>query len=168
MASFQVPQFIDEKPKIISFFTVKQFLLLSGAALVSVILFYIFSMFLWVILSSLIVGIAIAFGFLKINGQDFTKIIQAAFNYYWSPKKYIWQRAMEESLLDISSIKKISSLRRSMSIQEKLKKMADSITTGKKIKPENSLPDGTKLPKGRYEVVTYLTGEKRAAKRVDF
>ncbi|TSC52758.1 MAG: Uncharacterized protein LiPW41_128 [Parcubacteria group bacterium LiPW_41] len=168
MASFQVPQFIEEKPKIISFFTLQQFLLLGGAAIASIVLYYIFSMFLWVILSALIVGSAIALGFVKINGQELPKVVRAAFRYYWNPRRYVWQRAMEETSLDTSSLEKISSLRRSMSIQEKFKKIADSITTGKIFKPEDSLPDGTKLPKGKYEVVTYLTGEKRAAKRVDF
>jgi hypothetical protein len=168
MASFQVPQFIEEKPKIISFFTLQQFLLIGGAAIFSVILYYVFSMFLWVLLSSLIVGSAAALAFVKINGQDLPKVVRSAFRYYWNPRRYVWERAMEETSLDSGSLEKISSMRRAMSIQEKLKKMAESITTGKIFKPEDSLPEGAKLPKGEYEVVTYLTGEKRTAKRVDF
>jgi len=168
MASFQVPQFIEEKPKIISFFTLQQFLILGGAAIFSIILYYIFSMFLWAFLSALIVGSATALAFVKINGQELPKVAQSAFRYYWNPRRYVWQRAMEETSLDTGSVEKISSLRRAMSIQEKLKLITDSITTGKIFKPENSLPEGTNLPKGKYEIVTYLTGEKRAAKRVDF
>jgi len=168
MASFQVPQFIEEKPKIISFFTLQQFLLLGGAAIFSIVLYYIFSMFLWIILSSIVVGGAAALAFVKINGQELPKVIRSAFYYYWNPRRYIWERAMEETSIDAGSLEKISSMRRAMSIQEKLKSVADSITTGKIFKPENFLPEGTNLPKGDYEIVTYLTGEKRAAKRVDF
>jgi len=168
MASFQVPQFIEEKPKIISFFTLQQFLMLGGAAITSIILYYIFSMFLWVILSSLIIGSTIALAFVKVNGQDLPRVVQSAFRFYWNPRRYVWQRAMEETSLDTGSLEKISSMRRAMSIQEKLKMITDSITTGRLFKPEDALPAEAKLPKGKYEVVTYLTGEKRAAKRVDF
>jgi len=168
MATFQVPQFIEEKPKIVSFLTLQQFLLLGGAVVVSIILFYIFSTFLWVVLSMIVVGVAISLAFIKINGQDLPRVAQAAFRYFWNPRVYIWERAMEETSIDTSSLEKLSTMRRSMSIQEKLKSVAQSITTGKIFKPETELPEGTKMPKGKYEVVTYLTGEKRTAKRVDY
>lgn len=168
MATFQVPQFIEEKPKIISFLTLQQFLLIGGSVVLSIILYYIFSTFLWIVLSIIIVSAAICLAFVKINGQDLPKIAQAAFRYIWNPRIYIWERAMEETSIDTSSLEKLSMMRKSMSIQEKLKSVAQSITTGKIFKPEPELPEGSKLPKGKYEVVTYLTGEKRVAKRVDY
>ena len=168
MATFQVPQFIEEKPKIISFLTLQQFLLIGGSIVFSIILFYIFSTFLWIILSTIIVSVGVCFAFVKINGQDLFKIAQAGFKYLWNPRVYVWERAMEETSIDTSSLEKLSMMRKSMSIQEKLKSVAQSITTGKIFKPESELPEGTRLPKGKYEVVTYLTGEKRVAKRVDY
>lgn len=164
MATFQVPQFIEEKPKIVSFLTLQQFLLIGGAVVLSIILYYIFSTFLWIILSMIVVSAAISLAFVKINGQDLPKVAQAAFRYFWNPRIYVWERAMEETSIDTSSIEKISSLRRSMGIQEKLKNIAESITTGKVFKTEQ--PREGKG--GKYEVVTYLTVEKRAAKRIDY
>lgn len=166
MSTFQVPQFIEEKPKIISFFTLQQFLLIGGAAIVSIILYYIFSIFLWIILSMIVVGIAISFAFVKVNGQDLHKVAQSAFRYFWNPRIYVWERAMEETSIDTSSIEKLSSMRRAMSIQEKIKNVAESITTGKLFKQEHETVRENK--KGKYEVVTYLTGEKRTAKRIDY
>lgn len=165
MATFQVPQFIEEKAKIVGFLTLQQFLMIAGAAGIGILLYYVLSFFLWFLVSSLLVGTAIAFSFVKINGQDLPKIALAALRYIWQPRRFTWQRAMEETSVDTSEIERLSTLRRSMSIQEKLKSIAESVTTGKIFGAKEMKRDS----KGqKYETVTFLTGEKRNAKRVDY
>ncbi|MFB6212783.1 MAG: PrgI family mobile element protein, partial [Candidatus Magasanikbacteria bacterium] len=43
MAKFQVPQFIEQKPKIVGPLTLQQFIYLASAAAVSFLSFYMFS-----------------------------------------------------------------------------------------------------------------------------
>ena len=167
MPQFQVPQFIEEKPKIIGPLTLAQFLYIAGAAGISVIAFYtldsFFLSFLIVIIAG---GIAIGLAFIQINGQNLPAVIGAALTYWQKPKTYTWQKEFPMTEIDVSALEKIEVLRRNMSLQEKIKSATLNITTGK-----IPLFKGKKQPvdkKKEYQVVTYLTGEKRLAKRVDY
>lgn len=163
MATFQVPQFIEEQPKIVGFLTLPQFLYLAGAAAVSFAAFYIFTFVLWVLVSLVAAILGIGLAFVKINGQPLPAILISAFAYYWKPRIYTWSRTLPETSLDASSVEKIEALRRKMGIEEKLKSLALQITTGKIFSrsPEENRKEG-------YRVVTYLTGEKKVAKRIDY
>lgn len=167
MTTFQVPQFIEERSKIVGFLTLPQFLYVAGAGVIIFIAFKMLSFFLWLIVSSVVAALGIALAFLKVNGQPFPNIFLAGIGYIWKPRIYTWQRSIEERTFDVSDIERIRAIRNSMSIQEKLKSVALSITTGKIFSQggENGIvgPDGK-----QYETVTYLTGEKRLAKRVDY
>lgn len=163
--NFQVPQFIEEQPKIIGFLTLPQFLYLAGAGGLSFLSFYVFSFFLWLMITIVLAGIAIGFAFVKISGQPLPKVLLAAFGYIWKPRQYTWQRAMKESELDISSLEKMEAVRKNMTLQEKLKSIALSVTTGKIFSPKTG---EEKEKKEKYQVVTYLTGEKQMAKRIDY
>lgn len=168
MATFQIPQFIEEKPKIISFLTLKQFLMLGGAVVFSITIYYIFSLFLWFVLSAITLTVTLCLAFLKINGQEMTSIAKSAFAYFWNPRVYVWSRAMEETSIDTSSIEKLTLMRKTMGIQQKIKAIAEAITTGKSPQQLDESGIGQKPRGGNYEVVTYLTGEKRVAKRIDY
>lgn len=160
--NFQVPQFIDQKPKIVGFLTLPQFLYLAGAALIGYGSFYVFNFF-FAILITVIVGMAgIGFAFVKINGQEFPKVIVSIFGYLWKPRLYTWQR---QTIQESVNLGEIENLRNKMSLQEKLKSVALNITTGKLFKPRdaNQEEGGEK-----YETVVYLTGERKSAKRVDY
>lgn len=161
--NFQTPQFIEQEAKIIGFLTLKQFLYLAAAAGLSFIFFYIFNFFLWFMFSAILAAIAVSLAFLKIGGQSFPKVLVAAFYYFWRPRVYTWQRIVKELSLETSEIEKLKELRRNMSIQEKLKNAALSITTGKAFAGKKETKQGE-----RYQRVTYLTGEKGVAKRVDY
>lgn len=163
--NFQVPQFIEEKPKIVGFLTLPQFLYVAAAGIVSFISFKLFSFFLWILITVIAAGGAIALAFVKVNGQSLPAIILAGFRFVWKPKVYTWQRAMKETMLDVSDIEKLQSLREKMSIQEKLKSIALHIATGKLFSPKQLRE---REDKERYQVVTYMTGEKKIAKRVDY
>ncbi|MEK7629964.1 MAG: PrgI family protein [Patescibacteria group bacterium] len=162
MSSFQVPQFIEEKPKIIGFLTLQQFFYVAGAAILSFLSFYVFNFYLWLLTTIIAAGIAIGLAFIKINGQSLPKILLAAVGFVWQPRQFIWQRAIKETELDISQIEKIEAARKSMNLQEKIKSLALDVATGKLFSPK------TKDGDDKYQVVTFLTGEKKIAKRVDY
>lgn len=160
---FQVPQFIEEKPKIVGFLTLPQFLYLAGAALISFIGFRVLGFFLW-ILTTLIVGTAaVLLAFVKINGQAFPKLLTSLFGYFWRPRTYTWQRKLPETTIDLEKIEAIENARKRMNIQERLRSIALSVTTGKFFLKQQE-PE----QKERYETVVRLTGEREQAKHVDY
>lgn len=166
MPNFQVPQFIEEKPKIIGPLTLVQFLYLAGAGLLSFIFFNIFSMFVWFLLTVILAVFAVSFSFLKINGQEMHKITTAIFRYLWQPKTFTWQKAMEKNEIDLKNIEQLEKMRKRFSLQEKLKSVALKITTSKFFSLEKNM--GEERKKEKYQVVTYATGEKRLAKKIDY
>ena len=159
--NFQVPQFIDQEPKIICPLTIKQFLYIGAAAGLSFIAFQIFNFFFWFMFSVILGAIALSLAFLKINGQDFPKILVSAVGYLWQPRIYTWQRKLPETSIDMSEFEKINALRRSITLGDKFKTAALQITTSKFFSK-------TKSPSERYQAVTYVTGEKGVAKRIDY
>lgn len=164
MAQFQIPQFIEEEAKIIGPLTIKQFGFLAVAGGISFALFYVFTFALWLAVSVILGGGAAALAFVKVNGQSLPSIILAGFSFLWQPKRYLWQRAMQQTTLDIAEVEKIQTIRNAISIQDKLKSIALGITTGTLF--HGGAP--TEKPKERYEVVSYLTGEQKVAKRIDY
>lgn len=161
MAEFQVPQFIEEKPKIVGPLTISQFLYLAAAGGVSILGFYILTFTLWLFLSIIVVGAAFALAFVKVNGEDLPAVLLSGFSFIWRPRRYTWQRAMEQTTLDIADLEKIQTLRKNISIQDKIKSLAQSITTGSILRSKPTTSE-------RYQAVTYLTGERKVAKRVDY
>ncbi len=160
---FQVPQFIEQKPKIVGPLTLSQFFYLAGAAIVSFVSFRIFTFFLWLLITLIFGAVGVTLAFVKINGQPFPKLIGSAFNYFWGPRVYTWQRKAPQTTIDLQKIEEIENLREHMRVQERLKNMALSVMTGKFFlkKPETE-------DQNRYETVVYLTGERKQAKRVDY
>lgn len=165
MATFQVPQFIEEKAKIIGPFTLAQFLYIATAAALSFAAFYLFSFFLWLMITTIAGGVAASFAFVKINGEGLPTIIKSAIFFWQKPKKYVWKRELVTETLDVSALEKIETVRRGMGLQEKIKSTALGIATG--MVPLFKGAKKTK-PKERYQVITSLTGERRVAKRVDY
>ncbi|MFH0806646.1 MAG: PrgI family protein [Candidatus Brennerbacteria bacterium] len=165
MATFQIPQFIDEQPKVVGFLTLPQFLYLAAAVGISFASFYVFTFFLWLLITLLVAAIAIGLAFIKINAQPLPAVLRSALAYYWKPRVYTWSRMLPETTLPgVAELQKIEALRRKMGIEETLRSLALQITTGKIF---SRLPEMKKQEK-QYEVVTYLTGEKKVAKRVDY
>jgi len=164
MAIFQVPQFIDTKPKIIGPLTFQQFLYIATAAALSFIAFSIFNIFLAFILTAIFGSIGLTFALVKINGQPLPKILIAAFNYWLKPRFYTWQRIVEEKTIEIPD-ENILEIRKNISFQEKLKNIAEKVATGKFFAVEKLKQKQTKE---RYQIVKKLTGEQEVAKRVDY
>lgn len=95
MPQFQVPQFIETESKIVGPMTLKQFLYIAAAGLLSFFLFFALKTFAWLIITALIATIAISLSFVKYNGRPLTKILGSAFGYLWKPKLYLWKKIEE-------------------------------------------------------------------------
>lgn len=163
MATFQIPQFIDQKPKIIGFLTLQQFFYLAGGGILSYIAFYLFTFAVWILLSIIIMSIAVSFAFVTIQGQSFPKIAAAVFRFLLHPRLYTWQRTSAEQTIDTSTIDRIERRRATMNVQEKLKSLALSVTTGSLFKQK----DGESGAE-RYQVVRSIIGEEKLARRIDY
>jgi len=92
---YRVPQFIEEESKIMGPLTVKQAIIVGLSGGLIFIMYFSFgetSMFLFLVLSGIIAGAAIAMAFLKIDGRPFTQMMTYFMNFTIMPKLYIWKR----------------------------------------------------------------------------
>lgn len=164
---FQVPQYYDVKEKIVGPLTLSQFFYIAAACGLSFLLFFIFQLWLWFIVSVFLIGIASALALVEINGQSLTKILFSAFFYYWRPRTFLWQREIEkEEIILPEEIKQIEEIKKELGAHQKLKTLAQKILTSR-----SSLPGEkpiTSKSRERYQVFRRFTGEREVAKRVDY
>ncbi len=162
MATFQVPQFIDQKPKIVGPLTLTQFFYIAIASGIVFASFYIFNLFVWILVSIVFVTIGVGLAFIKINGREMPKVIRDGLYFFLKPRIYTWQRITEEPLYEEE---KIENTRKTMGAREKLNSIVLNVTTGKLFSPKQMRSE---QKKEEYQVATFETGERRKIKRVDY
>jgi hypothetical protein len=123
---FQVPQFTELEDKVIGPLTLKQFLYLLGAGVIIFILYKFLNLFLVIILSIPVAGVAILLAFVKVNNQPFISTAKNFFGFLRKPDFYVWRKS-------ISKTKK----------QEEIPLIIEKAPTKQKIKPvsKESLQD---------------------------
>lgn len=94
---FIVPQFIDKEDQILGPITVRQFLIMLGAAFFTFIAFKILAFWYFVFATILIVALAAVFGFVKVNGQAFHIFFVNFLQTFTRPALRVW----DKNLLDI-------------------------------------------------------------------
>ncbi len=166
---FQVPQFIDIEDKIVGPLTLKQFLYLAAAAGLSFMLFFAVQTWLWFILSIFLVGAGVGLAFVKINGRSLLRIILSAIHFYWQPQTYVWQPDNPDLPKTESTLQKFSE---GLSLESiisglSLRNVWQNVQTGSKTLVGES-QRGYRRAKERYEIIQKITGERRAARRVDY
>lgn len=112
---FQVPQFIETEDKIVGPLTLKQFLYLGIAGLISFMFFFVFRIWLWLIITAFLGIIAASLAFIKYNGRPLINVLFAALKYSWNPHLYLWKSAQEiaqKQLPEITAIKEQSPLQK--------------------------------------------------------
>ena len=98
---YTVPQFIEKEPKIVGPFTFKQFVFIAVACFLVIILYFsISSFFLFIVLSVLLLGSALALALLKVNGIPLPVVIKNFFVFLIKPKIYLWRK--KEIIVKIS------------------------------------------------------------------
>lgn len=94
---FQVPQFIEIEDKIFGPFTFKQFIYLLGGAGGAYVLYKVLPIIIAIPIIIVIVALALALTFYKVNGRDFSEVLQSSFTYFFRSKLFIWkQRAVKK------------------------------------------------------------------------
>lgn len=166
MATFQVPQFIETKAKIVGPLTLMQFFYVGAAGAFCLIFFNLFEFFLATMLSAVVGTLGLALAFVKINGQEMPQIILAAISYFWQPKTYTWQRIVPSQTFEIPEEGTIDiiSARKNFSLQATLKNLAQSVLISK-ISPTEKIAQQRRK---EFHVVRELTGEREIAKKVDY
>ena len=166
---FQVPQFIEVEDKIVGPLTIKQFGYVAGAVGLSFFLFFTVSTWLWFIFSIILVGAAAGLAFVKINGQPLIRVGFSAFSFYWQPQTYVWQPEHPQMLKTGSALQAFAqgiSLERIVSGLS-LKNAWQSVQTGTKTIAQQGHRE-FKRAKDHYEIIQKISGERRAARRVDY
>lgn len=157
---FQVPQFIDTEDRIVGPFTIRQFIYVAAAGGIGFFLYFTVEPWLSVSLSIVLVTVALALAFIKINGRSLPHLLLSAFRFYWHPQTYVWQpeqtpagrreAALPGKTLSLENIVAGIALRNAWR----------NLQTG----AQGSLGQ----LKERYEIFQKLSGERQAARRVDY
>ncbi len=166
---FQVPQFIETEDKIVGPLSLRQFIYVAIGVGASAVLYFILQLWVWLVLSLPIVGGAIAFAFVKVNGRPFAQLFRSALFFYWKPQRYVWQPAnpaLPKTEENMRSVSGGSSLERILSGLA-LKSAWQSVQVGSKDSAQAAARTLGRL-KERYEAVERISGERRAMKRVDY
>lgn len=126
---FQVPQFIEVEDKIFGPLTLRQFIYLSGAAGIIVILWAILPTFLAFMIGAPVAILAAALSFVKINNRPFIYILESAFSFILKSNLYIWkkrERELTHTKLDKKEVKREDLIVPTLS-KSKLKDLAWSL-----------------------------------------
>lgn len=168
MAQYQVPQFIDIESKIVGPLTIRQFLYLAGAGGISFVLFFLLQTWLWFIITVFMVVIGASLAFIKYNSQPLPKIIWLGILYYWHPKTYLWRSEPVERTIELPEIKEErKNLKELLPKMPSVKKLWQDILTTKTVIPKREKP-WAKVSAQQFQVFRKLTGQKEAARRVDY
>lgn len=168
---FQVPQFIETEDKIIGPLTLKQFLYIAAGGGISFLLYFTVQTWLWFALSTIVLGLATALAFVKINGQSLTHVIIMAFYFYWKPQTYVWQPDQPSLPKNESTLQ--GRVGGGFSLEKIIGGMALKsawryLQTGSKSAEEERPEEGQIKTKETYQVMRAITGERRVARRVDY
>ena|SRR3989344_3357616 len=172
---FQLPQFIETEDKIVGPFTIKQFIFMSGAFGAAAVLYFVLNTFIWLLLAIPLCILGVAFAFVHVNGQPFAKVLGAAFKYYWAPQMYIWQNEPMHLRKDKAAApaEDGGEDQSGMSLEKVVAGMAlktawQEVQTGSQSAPALEAKKSFAQLRDRYEVFKKISGERKAAKRIDY
>jgi hypothetical protein len=162
---FQVPQFIETEDKIVGPFTLRQFMYIGAGGLISAILYFMVQPWLWFLLTIIVIGAAMAVAFIKVEGRSLFDVLLSAFGFYWKPQTYIWKSEEEETRPAVSSTESGGISLENIIAGAALHRRWETLQTGEKM-PEKKIVE-TRL-NSRYQIFEKVTGDRQAAKRVDY
>jgi hypothetical protein len=170
---YQVPQFIETEDKIVGPFSLRQFAYVGVAALVSGICYFVLQTWLFAIVALILVGGALALSFVKINGRPLLKIATSALSFYWKPQMYVWKP--EHPVVQPHAAPAHIAVRELPPIQaiaqgNSLHKSWENLQTGTPPvgKPQSASQFIEKKMTERYQIFQRQSGERSAARRVDY
>ena len=176
---YQVPQFIDTEDKVVGPFSLRQFAYVGVATLISGVCYFFLQMWLFLIIALVLVGGSLALSFVKIKGRPLIKVATAAFYYYWKPQLYVWKpdhpmiaqqqhtpaivrKLPPVAVRELPPIATIAS-------GDSLHKSWGSLQTGTpETKEMSNRQFVEKKMMERYQIFRRLSGDRTAARRVDY
>jgi PrgI family protein len=163
---FQVPQFIETEDKIVGPFTLRQFLYVAAAGLLSAILYFTVATWLWLIFTIIFLGLAIGVSFIKVAGRPLGNVIFSAFGFYWNPQTYIWKsREQAAALIGGRSQEEGGISLEKLITGAALHKRWENLQVGRKTSNGNATENKMTA---RYQIVQKVSGERKAVRRVDY
>lgn len=121
---FKVPQFIDIEDKVVGNLSFKQFAYLAGGAGLAYISLKLLPTFLALFVTPLVVGLALALTFIKINDKPFVHALESFIRYYSKSRLYLWKK--QEPKIKKGDVSKQTPLRATLS-ESKLKTLSWSL-----------------------------------------
>ncbi len=137
MKQFQVPQFIDVEDKILGFVTMRQFFIMLIPLTVAGVLYFILDIWLMLIITLPVTGIAVVFAFYKPNGMKFSRFLGSFLSYTFKPRLYVWKREEKTTSVEI-----LREGEEKLKTPGGLKSKKGSIETGSKINEEELKKQG--------------------------
>jgi hypothetical protein len=163
---FQVPQFIETEDKIVGPLSLRQFIYVGVGVGISALFYFILQTWLAVILGIIFIGGALAISFVKVQGRPLVNVLVSAFNFYWKPQTYVWQSEQQQA----EKAKAPAEKPRAATLEKiaagmALHKSWQNIQTGEKISAKQFTEQKMY---GRYQIFQKKTGDREAARRVDY
>jgi hypothetical protein len=168
---YQVPQFIETEDKVVGPFSIRQFIYVGIAGVISGVAYFILQTWLFVIVAIIFMGGALALSFIKINGRPLIKVGLSAFSFYWKPQTYVWKPvdAIQQPKPAAPVVRKLPPVE-TIASAPALHKTLDNLQTGTpaaKTKTSDRQFIEKKMAE-RYEIFQRQLGDRAAARRVDY
>lgn len=106
---YRVPQFIEQESKILGPLTIRQALTMGFACAICFITYFQIgedNLFLFLLISVFVFGIAAGLSFLKIQGYELPDFLGNFMNYTIAPHLYLWKRKKQDVFL-FSQVKRV-------------------------------------------------------------
>lgn len=164
---FQIPQFITSEDRIIGPLTIRQFIYVVIAGGFCFVLFFTVKPWLFVLLSAIFLGAALALGMVQISGRPLTHVIRAAFSFYWKPQLYLWQSQRAELDRHKAPLESLSiggGTAEDVMAGSALRNAWQKLQTGSKMSNQQFFGKTEE----RYQIFQKLAGDRQAARRIDY
>lgn len=93
---YKVPQFIEIEDKVVGPLTFRQFVYIAGGAGMAFVLYIRLPVLIALPLILVVVGLAAALAFYKINNKPFSYFIESALRYSINSKLYVWRKELKK------------------------------------------------------------------------
>jgi len=122
---FSIPQFIERESKIIGPLTLKQFLYISVAGGIALILYFTIPFGYFILVSILLAVISLSLAFVNVNGIPLPTVLKNFLFFSVAPRIYIWKK-IEFPLYKKAIEKKIARKKEEIKEEAILKAESDS------------------------------------------
>jgi len=167
---FQVPQFIETEDKVVGPFSIRQFIYVGIAALISAFFYFLVQTWLFLILAIIFIGGALAISFLKVQGRPLMNVIMSGAHFYWNPQTYVWKpdhpvAAHSEKAAPAPSGLTLEDILANSALHKTWQKVQTGSPSPEK-KSDRQFVERRMIE--RYQIFQNSGGDRTAARRIDY